>query len=87
VSGDGTDVLDGNASVVTEDGRDVTPHFLRGAEEVLSLARSLGAHKAVFKERSPSCGVTQVYRETGLAEGMGVTTALLVRNGIEVEGI
>ncbi len=48
VGGDGMDVLDGNAFVVTEDGRDVTQHFLRGAEEVLRLARSLGAHRAVF---------------------------------------
>ncbi len=87
VGGDGMDVLDGNAFVVTEDGRDVTQHFLRGAEEVLRLARSLGAHRAVFKDRSPSCGVTQVHCEAGLAEGTGVTTALLARHGIEVKGI
>ena len=85
--GDGMDVLDGNAVVVTEGGRDVTAHFIRGAEEVLGLALALDTREAVFKDRSPSCGVSLVHRETGLADGMGVTTALLVRHGIEVEGI
>lgn len=85
--GDGVDVLDGNAAVVTENGRDVTAHFLRGAEEVLRLALSLGTREAVLKERSPSCGVTLVHRETGPVKGMGVTTALLKRHGVKVEGI
>lgn len=87
VGGDGMDVLDGKAAVVTERGEDITACFLQGGEEILRLALLLGVREAVLKERSPSCGVTQIHRETGLAEGMGVATALLVRSGIEVRGI
>jgi len=81
------DVLDGKAVVVTESGEDITACFLQGGEEALRLALLLGVREAILKERSPSCGVTQVHREAGLAKGMGVATALLVRNGIEVRGI
>jgi len=38
VGGDGEDVLDGRARVVSEEGVDVTDFFLRGAEEVLRIA-------------------------------------------------
>ena len=82
--GDGRAVLDGRARVVAEDGADVTERFERGAQETLAIARRCGATRAVFKERSPSCGLAQVYVDGRLADGMGVTTALLVREGIEV---
>jgi len=85
--GDGFDVLDGKATVMTERGQDVTAQFVRGAEEVLNMARALGVRKALLKEKSPSCGMTFVHRETGLAQGVGVTAALLMRHGIEVAGI
>ncbi|MCS6862891.1 MAG: DUF523 domain-containing protein, partial [Abditibacteriales bacterium] len=89
VGGDGDAVLDGTARLATADGRDVTAHFLRGAQEVLHLARLCGARGAILKERSPSCGCCQVWMqgEDGtprLVAGQGVTAALLRREGIEV---
>lgn len=83
--GTGEDVLDGKARVVTEDGRDVTQIYLRGAEMVLAAARLAGAAAAVLKARSPSCGVGSTYDGTfthTLRSGSGVTAALLAREGL-----
>ncbi len=83
-SGDGRAVLDGKARMAAEDGLDVTAAFERGAEATLAIARRCGATRAVLKDRSPSCGVRQVYVDGRLVDGMGVTAALLDREGIEV---
>ena len=73
--------------VVMSDGRDVTAEYRRGAEEALRLARLYGCTAAVLKEKSPSCGSSLIYDGsfTGtLRPGVGVTAALLLRNGITV---
>jgi len=87
VGGDGVDVLAGRARVVTCEGRDVTDAFLRGAREVLRVARVLGAREAWLKGRSPSCGVSRIHdgsfsRRT--RPGPGVTAALLAREGVRL---
>jgi len=85
--GAGAHVLDGRARVVTEDGRDVTEVYLRGAAEVLAVARLTGATSAVLKARSPSCGVGSTYDGTfshGLQPGSGVTAALLAQEGLSL---
>jgi uncharacterized protein YbbK (DUF523 family) len=86
VHGGGQDVLEGRAQVITQDGEDVTQRFLRGAKEALSLAKRIGAKKAILKHGSPSCnpgggGKNALFQEPG------VFAALLVRSGIEIEGI
>ncbi|MDD5750384.1 MAG: DUF523 domain-containing protein [Candidatus Pacebacteria bacterium] len=86
-TGSGQAVLEGKAKVITKQGSDVTDSFIRGAEEVLKLARLLGAKKAILKQRSPSCGSGQIYDGTfskTVTKGDGVTAALLKQNGIEV---
>ena len=87
VGGDGSDVVAGRARVVTEQGRDVTEEYLRGARLALERARAVGATSAVLKARSPSCGKGCIYdgsfTRTSRA-GDGVTTALLEANGISV---
>jgi len=88
VGGEGKDVLDGRARVVTNTGTDVTKEFLTGAEGALSLCRQRGIKKALLKSRSPSCSATLIYDGTysgRLRRGEGVTAALLRRAGIEVE--
>ena len=85
--GDGADVLDGRARVVTVSGEDVTVQYLVGARAALEAARRFGLCRAVLKARSPSCGVGQVYDGTfthRLRPGDGVTAALLKREGITV---
>ena len=86
--GGGAAVLDGLARVVTRDGRDVTEEYVRGAYEALRLAEEAGAHKAILKAKSPSCGAGLVYDGTfsgRLTQGDGVTAALFKRAGIEIE--
>ncbi len=84
VGGDGHDVLDGRAAVVTDGGRDVTAGFVRGAQGALSCAETCGATAAVLKARSPSCGLGQTHTDQGLVAGDGVTAALLTRRGLLV---
>ncbi len=84
-SGDGRDVLSGRAVVLSEDGSDLTERFIRGAAEVLRLARMMDVKEAVLKDGSPSCGVNRISRGGEQAAGMGVLAALLSLNGLKVK--
>lgn len=76
IGGDGNTVLNGSARVLTRSGVDVTGQFIRGAGQVLEIARLLNVTKAFLKGRSPSCAVHGK---------IGVTAALLQSEGIEVQ--
>lgn len=87
MGGDGYDVLEGDAKVLSCEGKDVTELFFAGASRVLDLFRAQDIKKAILKSRSPSCGCGQIYDGTfldRLIPGDGVTTAFLKMNGIEV---
>jgi uncharacterized protein YbbK (DUF523 family) len=84
VEGDGDAVIAGNARVIDQSGMDVTEAFVRGAHEVLKIARFLGIQKALLKELSPSCGAARIKRCSHIVPGRGVTAALLAMNGILV---
>ncbi|KAA9021815.1 DUF523 domain-containing protein [Niallia endozanthoxylica] len=87
VGGDGDDVLDGRAKVMTNTSKDVTEQFLKGAYDTLKTVKEVGASVVVLKERSPSCGSTMIYSgefNGSKRPGNGVTAALLKRNGIRV---
>ncbi len=69
------------------EGRDCTKEFLRGAEEVLEIAKRYGCELAILKSRSPSCGNGRIYDGTfsgKLIPGYGATARLLKENGIRV---
>ena len=73
--------------VVNDLGEDVTEEFQRGAELAFNICLYLKIKKAILKERSPSCGVHQIYDGTfshKTIPGMGVTAAYLKRKGIAV---
>ncbi len=73
--------------VVSRDGLDVTAQFHKGAQRALELARQHGADTAILKERSPSCGVREIYDGsfTGTrVPGSGVTARLLAENGLRL---
>ncbi len=74
VNGDGNDVINAKAVVVTKSGNDVTAAFIQGAEQVLKIAQMQNVSKAILKARSPSCGVSG---------NIGVTAALLQKHNIE----
>ena len=87
VGGDGSDVLEGRARVVTNDGTDVTDAYLAGARIALAAAQRAGAGVAILKARSPSCGRGEIYDGTHtrtLPAGDGVTAALLRKHDIQV---
>lgn len=75
--------------VITKDGQDVTEAFIRGAAEVLRLAKLYRVKAALLKERSPSCGSGDIYDGTftqTLTPGDGLTAHLLKQHGIAVYG-
>ncbi len=85
--GQGIDVLQGHASVVGDDGVDVTAEFVKGASNALSVCKQQGIRYAILAEGSPSCGSTQVYDGSFSGKkitGLGVTAALLEQQGIKV---
>ena len=73
--GDGFDVLNGRARVVTKSGTDVTDAFVRGAHQVITIAKIQQITTAIMKARSPSCAVSGT---------IGVTSALLLQHSLKL---
>ena len=70
--------------VITENGRDVSFQFNKGAELAYNICMYLGIRIAILKENSPSCGVHTIYDGSFSKKkipGSGVTTNLLKRKG------
>lgn len=87
VGGDGEDVLNGKARVIELSGKDVAEMYIDGAYVTLKKAQDLGASTIVLKEYSPSCGSSMIYNgkfKDAKILGVGVTTALLRRNGLTI---
>ncbi|MGJ7911490.1 DUF523 domain-containing protein [Neobacillus sp. LXY-1] len=87
IGGNGEDVLDGKAKVIEKTGKDVTDFYIKGAYATLNKAKEINATVVVLKEYSPSCGSSMIYNGEFIGkklEGMGVTSALLKRNGFKV---
>ena len=93
LNGTGKDVLCGKCKVINKKGEDVTRQFIKGAEEVLRIAKKLNIKEVVLKKTSPSCGVGKTWcmkqdksgkLSNHLIDGDGVSTALLKNNKIKV---
>lgn len=87
IGGDGYDVWNDQAKVMTVSGHDVTTQFKEGAKRALSIIKDLNAKTVILKSDSPSCGRTVIYDGTFTGtkkEGVGVTTALFILNNINV---
>jgi len=82
--GDGHQVLVGQGEVVSASGISMNEVFCRGASLALQIARLSDCHRALLKERSPSCGVHQIHLGDQTVQGTGVTAARLSEAGIEV---
>jgi uncharacterized protein YbbK (DUF523 family) len=79
------EIVSGN--VVNIHGDDVSHNFQKGAEETLKIAKLLNCNKAILKQRSPSCGCGRIYDGThsgSVKDGNGITTDLLLLNGIQI---
>lgn len=82
-----TDLCLGNVKICLQDGQDVTEQFLKGAFCTQKIAQDYPITLAIMKERSPSCGVDQIYDGTFTGKtipGSGITTSLLKKMGIPV---
>ena len=85
INGTGQDVLKGWCPVQGEQGEVVTPQFILGANEVLKIVEMVTVTAAILKERSPSCGVNNIYDGSfshRIKPGQGVTAALLSEHNI-----
>lgn len=84
---DTEDVIKGQTSVISNKSLDVTNKFKQGAKETLKIANIYNCKEAILKDGSPSCGSSYIYDGTFSSkkiDGVGVTTALLINNGIKV---
>ncbi|NQV19591.1 MAG: DUF523 domain-containing protein [Armatimonadetes bacterium] len=73
--------------VINKNGDDVTSNFQKGAEETLRIAKLVNCKKVIFKANSPSCGFGKIYDGSfsgKLIPGNGITTELLMKNGIKI---
>ena len=85
--GQGIDVWEGRAQVLTAEGEDFTSAFLDGAHQALALVQRHHIRIAILKANSPSCGNLLTHDGTfsGVkVSGEGVTAALLKRHGVQV---
>lgn len=73
--------------VINEQGKDVTKHFIQGAELALNICKYLDIKIAILKDGSPSCGTHEIYDGSfshKKIKGKGVTAEYLEKNGIKV---
>lgn len=88
--GNGDDVLDGRARVLTESGVDWSEGMIRAAHEMVERARQERVELCVLMDISAACGSQVIYEGNRFAAdkvyqiGAGVCAALLRRNGFPV---
>lgn len=88
--GNGLDVLEGNARVLTESGIDWTEGMINASEKMLEVARNNDVELAVMMDVSAACGNHVIYDGNRYAEnkkyqiGMGVCGAQLHRAGYKI---
>ncbi|MBU3106558.1 DUF523 domain-containing protein [Clostridium gasigenes] len=87
IKGEVSGILIEKSKIINNKDEDVSENFIRGAKEVLKIAKEKNIHKAILKEGSPSCGVNFIYDGNfngNKINGCGLTTYILKENGINV---
>jgi uncharacterized protein YbbK (DUF523 family) len=86
--GNGFDVLDGKARVITSSGRDCTDEIVEAARAMLDLAERQNVQLALLMDVSAACGSQVIYlgdrAQAVYQRGQGVCAALLTRNRIPI---
>jgi uncharacterized protein YbbK (DUF523 family) len=82
IGGDGVCVIKGLASVVDEEGMDITESFIKGADAVKRISCITRACSAILKDKSPSCGTHIVMISDEFKKGLGVTATILNGMGL-----
>lgn len=73
--------------VINSQGRDISYHFIKGAQEALYIAKAYNCKRAILKSKSPSCGYGSIYDGSfsgKLIDGNGICAEMLINNGIEI---
>lgn len=84
--GDGHDVLDGKARVVTQSGKDITSEMIRASLKMLEIAQTYNVELTIMMDASGACGSQVIYNGSRFSEnpvyqiGMGICAAQLDRN-------
>ncbi len=87
--GDGHDVLDGKARVVTQSGKDLTQEMIAASLKMLQVAKENDVELAFLMDASGACGSQVIYNGSRFSDtkeyqiGMGICAAQLDRNGIK----
>ena len=87
VGGDGFDVIQGNAKIVTKNGDDVTQNMLNASQLSLYIAQITEAFAFIGQNFSPSCSCSEIYDGTfsGVKrQGIGIATAQFFQNGLQL---
>jgi len=88
--GDGFDVLNGNAKVITESAKDWTDGMIDASLKMLDIAKKEKVELAILMDISAACGSQVIYDGNRKSEkpiyqiGMGVCAAQLHKNGFKV---
>ncbi len=91
--GNGFDVLDGKAKVLSDKGEDWTAGMIAAAHEMLKLAQAENIDLAILQNMSAACGTSvisdgcRLVKVRKFQKGPGVCSALLMRNGFRVVNI
>jgi len=88
--GNGDDVIDGKARVITQSGKDVSSEMIKASLKMLQIAQEHEVELAVLMDSSGACGSQVIYNGSRFTKkpiyqiGMGVCAAQLSRNGIKI---
>lgn len=88
--GNGEDVLNGKAKVLTESGKDWTEGMIKASDKMLEVAEKNKIELAVMMDISAACGSQVIYDGNRYSEnkkyqiGMGVCAARLTKAGFKV---
>jgi len=88
--GNGMDVLEGNAKVLSHTGKDWSKGMITASEKMLEIAKKEEIELAVMMDISAACGSQVIYDGDRFSEdktyqiGQGVCAAQLIKNGFSV---
>lgn len=71
----------------TKSGKDVTKNYIKGANEVLKIAKLFNVKEAILKQKSPACGCGEIYDgsfRNRLIKGDGIVAKVLKKHKIKV---
>jgi len=90
IGGNGHDVIEGKARVITQSGKDITSKMIAASLKMLQIAQDNDVELALLMDSSGACGSQVIYNGSRFSEqpmyqiGMGVCAAQLDKHGIKI---